>query len=98
MVGNLIFKVQTTEPAIGKMQLRLLAQSTLRADAVAVAHDEHPQHQLRIDGGPTDLAVKGLQLLAKLHQNLGDDRVDPAKQMARRNAIFQLEQVEKSIL
>src|SRR5262245_17905854 len=63
VVGNLVFEIEATEPPICKMQLDLLAQFALEADAVAVADNQHPQHQLRIDRGPADLAVERLQLL-----------------------------------
>lgn len=86
------------KPAIGQMKLDLLAQAAFRADAVAVTQDEYPQHQLRIDRGPANLAVEGPQLLAKLPQHMRNRWIDPAKQMTRRNAIFQLEQVEQSTL
>src|SRR6266852_4065575 len=98
VVGDLVFEIETAEPTIGKMQLDLLAQSALGADAVAVAHDEHPQHEFGIDRRPADLAVEGLQLLAKRGQDLRYNRIDPAQQVVGRNAVFQVEQVEQMAL
>ena len=46
---NLVVEVEFAEPPIRQMQGDLLAELPLRADAVAVADDEHPDHQLGID-------------------------------------------------
>jgi hypothetical protein len=40
----------------------LLAQPTLRTNAEAVADDEHPDHQLRINRGPPNVAIVGPQM------------------------------------
>jgi hypothetical protein len=40
----------------------------------AASHNEHPDHQLRIDRGPPDVAVERCQLLAKIDQYPRDDR------------------------
>lgn len=40
------------EPAIGKIEMDLLAQSPLGSDAVAVADDQHPEHQFGLNRGP----------------------------------------------
>jgi hypothetical protein len=79
------------------MQFDFLAQLPLKPDAVAVAHDQHPDHQLGIDRRPTDLTVERRHLVAQLSQHPRHDRIDPAQQMARRNAFFKIEQ-EKSWL
>src|SRR2546423_783214 len=60
MVRNLIVEIELAEPAIGKMQRHLLAQPALMANAIAVTDQEHPDHQLGIDRGPADVAVKRL--------------------------------------
>ena len=51
------------------MKFDLLAQLPFKADAIAVADNEHPDHQLRIDRGPLDVAVERCQLLAKIDQH-----------------------------
>ena len=78
MIRNFIVQFETAEPAIAKMKFDLLAQLTLKADAVAVADNEHPDHQLRIDRGPPDVAVERCQLLAKIDQHPRDDWIEPA--------------------
>src|SRR5450432_334431 len=49
MIGDIGIKAQSTKPAIGQMEMDLLAQATLRTNAEAIADNEHPDHQLRID-------------------------------------------------
>ena len=98
VVGHLVVEIEPAEPPIGQMQFDFLAQPPLEADAVAVAHDQHPDHQLGIDRRPADLAIEGLQLLAQLSQHPRHDRIDPAQQMARRNALFEVEQIEQLAL
>src|SRR5271170_496034 len=98
MVRNLVVKIEAAEPAIGEVQLDLLTQPPLKANAVAVANDQHPDHQLGVDRWPADLAVERLKLLAELTQYPGHNRIDPAQQMARRNAPFETEKVEQPAL
>src|SRR5438552_16157671 len=58
------------------MKFDLLAQPTLEADAIAVADDEHSDHQLRVDRGSADVAVERRQLLAKVSQHPRHDWID----------------------
>jgi hypothetical protein len=58
------FQPKPEKPAIGEVQMHLLAQATFGPDAEAVADDQHPDHQLRVDRGATRVAVKGLPVRA----------------------------------
>src|SRR5215475_15537178 len=69
MIGNLVIELEAAEPTITEMKFDLLAQLPFKADAIAVANNEHPDHQLRIDRGPPDVAVERRQLLAKIDQS-----------------------------
>src|SRR5262249_25482669 len=51
MIGNLVIELEAAEPTITEMKFDLLAQLPFKADAIAVADNEHPDHQLRIDRG-----------------------------------------------
>src|SRR6266571_4349380 len=62
MVRTLIFEVELAEPAVGEMQSDLLAEPTLMADAIAVPHQQYPDHQLGIDRGAANVAVQRPQL------------------------------------
>jgi hypothetical protein len=58
MVGHLVVEIEPTEPAIGKVKLHFFAQPALRTDAVAIADNQHPDHELGIDRRPADLAIE----------------------------------------
>src|SRR5258707_12942289 len=55
-------------------------------------------HELRVDRRSTDVAIERCQLLAQVSQHLHYDRIDPAQEMARRNAPFEVEQIEQLAL
>ena len=76
--------------------MHLLAQPALRADAEAVADDQHPDHQLGIDRRPPGLAVEGPQVLADAGQV--DEAIDRAQQVIRRDVPLQAELVEQRLL
>src|SRR5258707_995538 len=61
--GNRTVEPEPAEPAVRKVQVNFLAQPSFRADAKAVADDQHADHQLRVDRGPTHLAVEWRQFL-----------------------------------
>src|SRR6266849_8473239 len=98
MVRYRVVQIEAAKPAVSEMQLDLLAQSPLEADAVAVAHDQHPNHQLRVDRGPTNVAIERRQLLAHAREQPRHDRIDPAQEMTRRNTPLEVEQVEQLAL
>src|SRR5215831_18132083 len=98
MVRHLVVEIEATEPAIGKVKLHFLAQPALRTDAVAVADNQHPDHELGIDRRPANLAVEGPQLLAKLSHYLRHHRIDAANKMVPRNTTFEVEQIEQLAL
>jgi hypothetical protein len=60
MVRNLVVQIELAEPAVGKVQGHFLAQPALMTNAIAVTDQEHTDHQLGINRGPADVAVKRL--------------------------------------
>src|SRR5690242_5584288 len=58
VIGHFTVEIQSTKPAIRQVKVHLLAEPPLRADAEAVADDQHPDQQLRIDRWPPRLAVE----------------------------------------
>src|SRR5262249_56231 len=80
------------------MQFDLLAQSPLEADAIAVAHDQHPNHELGVDRRPTNVAIERREALAHIGEQSRHDRIDPTQKMACRDALLELEQVEQMAL
>ena len=65
VVRHAAVEAEAAEPAIGEVQVDLVAEPPLRSDAEAVARDQHPDHQLRIDRRPAGLAVVRGQLSPK---------------------------------
>src|SRR6516165_12087839 len=63
MIGHFAVETQSTKPAIRQVEVHLLAQPPLRADAEAVADDQHPDQQLGINRWPPHLTVKRRQFL-----------------------------------
>ena len=51
MIGNLIFDTELAEPAIGQINLHLRAQPPLRTQCKHISHQQHPDHQNRINRG-----------------------------------------------
>src|SRR5204862_5687614 len=69
VVRNLVVKIEPAEPPIRKVKRNLLAKPPLETHAVAVADDQHPEHELGVDRGPANVAVEGHQLLAQVSQH-----------------------------
>jgi len=78
------------------VQMDLVAEPALGADAEAVADDQHPDHQLGVDRGSPNLAVEGAQVRPQTRQV--DDAVDRAQQMFGWDVPLQAELVEQSLL
>jgi hypothetical protein len=93
VVGNAILKAETTEPAVGQIQMDLLAQAPLRADAKGVADDQHPDHQLRVDRGPAGVTVERRQVPAQIAQV--QKAINATQQVIPRHMVFQIECVEQ---
>lgn len=72
-----------------------LARGAVQARATWPRHNEHPDHQLRVDGGTADGALEGLQLLVDAAQ-IGLC-IDLPKEMIVRDLILETEIVEKTL-
>jgi hypothetical protein len=83
MVRHLTVEPQSTEPSVSQIEVHFLTKAPLRADAKAVADNQHPDRQFGIDRRPAYAAVERRQLApqtAKL-----DKPVDRPQQMIRWN-------------
>src|SRR5262249_12113250 len=98
VIRHLVIEIEPAEPPICEMQREFLAQLPLEANAVAITYKQHPDHKLGVNRRSADLAVERLQLLAQVSRRPRYDRVDPAQQMARRNALFEIKQIEQLAL
>ena len=96
MIRDINVEPQAAEPAVRQIEVGLLAEPTLRANAEAVADNEHPDHQLRIDRRPTRLAVIRLQMPPNLRKV--DEPVDLAKQVIVGDMPLEAEAVEQRLL
>jgi hypothetical protein len=98
MVRNLVVEVELAEPPVGQMQLDFLTELALRADAIAVADDEHSDDQFGIDRRPADVAVVGLELLVQVGESHRHEHVHPSQQMVLGDAIFEPKLIEQTAL
>src|SRR5215468_5743514 len=96
MIGHFAVETQSAEPAIPEVQVNLFAQPSFRADAEAIAHDQHSDQQFWIDRRPSRLTVKGRQMPPNPAQV--DKAIDRPQQMLLGHMPFERELVEQSIL
>src|SRR5215469_4139821 len=96
MVGHLAIKAQPTEPAVGEVEVNLLAQPPLGPDPEAVADQQHPDQKLGIDRWPASRTVERRQPRPELAQI--DEEVDPPQQMVNRHMALEGELVEQRSL
>ena len=96
MVRHRAVKPEPAKPPVSQVQMNLLAQPALRANAEAVADHQHPDHQLRINRRPAHLAVKRRQLAP--HPVEVDKPVDRSQQMIRWHMAFERKLIKQSFL
>src|SRR4051794_32470607 len=90
VIGYLRVQAKTTEPAI---EVHLLTQPPLGADAHAIADNQHPDHQIGINRGSAHGAVERLQLRA--HNVEINEPIDAPKQVITGHMIIQAEIIEE---
>ena len=74
----------------------LLAQPPLRADAVAIAHDQHADQQLRVNRRTPNRAVKIGEVMAQVAQI--ETLINAAQKVIGGDVIFKVERVKQSLL
>ena len=92
MVRDLVIQTEAAKPAIGEIEMNLLAQSALRAYAHAIAGDQHSDHQLRIDRGATGATVERLQRLTNVIEV--EMPIDASQNVIRRDMVVEAEIIE----
>ena len=92
MVRDLVIQTDAAKPAIGEIEMTLLAQSALRAYAHAIAGDQHADHQLRIDRGATGAAVERLQRLTNVIEV--EMPIDASQHVIGRDMVVEAEIIE----
>src|SRR5262245_9255970 len=86
MIRDLVFDREPAEPAIGEVHLHVTAQRSLRADGEHIADDQHADHQLGINRGPTIARIMGRELGMDPRQV--ENRSYLANQVIVRNSLF----------
>src|ERR1700682_1707985 len=89
MVRYRVLKAESTEPAIGQIEMDLFAQSALGTNAKAVTDDQHSHYQLRIDRRPPGMAVERYEVTPQLAEVKAT--INPSQQVIRRNVFIKLE-------
>ena len=92
MIWDRGIEAEPAEPAVTEVQMHLVAQPSLGADAEAVAHDQHADHQLGIDGRPANGAVVGPEVLA--HPGQVDEAINRPEHVVHRHVSIEIEAVE----
>jgi hypothetical protein len=87
MIRHLARQAEPTEPSIAQVQMDLLAQPAFRANAVAIADDEHADQQLRVDRRPSGCAVERCQVWPNLAEL--DEAVDRPQHMVGRHMLLE---------
>ena len=93
MVWDLAIQTEPAKPAIGEIEMNLLAQTALRPYAHAIADDQHADHQLRIDRGATGVAVERLQRLTDVIEV--EMPVDASQYVIGRDVIVEAEIIDQ---
>jgi hypothetical protein len=96
MIRHFAIEAKPAEPAVSEVQVDLLAQPTFGPNAVAVADQQHPHEQFRIDRRSAGRAVEWRQFATNTRKV--DEPVDCSQQMGRRHVPLERELVEQSRL
>ena len=93
MIGDFAVQSESAEPAIGEIEVNLVAKATLGPDAHAVADDRHADHQLWIDRRSAHLTIKRLQRLAEVIE--GEMSVSAPEHVIDRDVFLKAEIIEQ---
>ena len=96
MIRHSILDTELAEPAIGEVHLHFTTDQPLRTDRKDISHDQHPDHQFRIDRRSTN----GRIMRSKFAANPGqiERSVDLAHQMIFGNRVAKMKLVEQLTL
>lgn len=93
MIRHLVLESQPTEPAIGEVEVNLLAKASLGPQPHDIADHQHPDHELRIERGTTGMSVKNADFFVQVTQI--QKTVDISKEMVGRNMRLEIELIEQ---
>src|SRR3954453_8804436 len=93
MIWDRILNAELAEPAIREVHLNFATDQTLRADRKDISHDQHPDHQFRIDRRPTHGRIMRCKFAAEPGKI--ESSIDLPHQMIFGNCVIELKLVEK---
>ena len=96
MIRDSVLDTELAEPAIGEVHLHFTADQPLRADRKDIPHDQHPDHQFRIDRRATHGRIVRCKFAAKPGQI--ESSIDLPHQMIFRNRVAKMKLVEQLTL
>src|SRR3954469_13854134 len=96
MIWNSVLNAELAEPAIREVHLNFATDQPLRADRKDISHDQHPDHQFRIDRRPT----RGRIMRCKFAAEPGkiESSTDLPHQMIFGDCVIELKLVRKAAL
>src|SRR3954468_3977309 len=92
MIWDRILNAELAEPAIREVHLNFATDQTLRADRKDISHDQHPDHQFRIDRRPTHGRIMRCKFAAEPGKI--ESSIDLPHQMIFGNCVIELKLVE----
>ena len=96
MIRDSVLDTELAEPAIGEVHLHFTADQPLRADRKDIPHDQHPDHQFRIDRRATHGRIMRCKFAAKPGQI--ESSIDLPHQMIFGNRVAKMKLVEQLTL
>src|SRR5512136_2473685 len=96
MIRDSVFDTELAEPPIGEVHLHFTTDQPLRTDRKDIPHDQHPDHQFRIDRRATHGRIMRYKLAAKPRQI--ERGIYLPHQMIFRNRVAKVKLVEQLTL
>src|SRR5256885_9169502 len=93
MIWDSVLNAELAEPAIREVHLNFATDQPLRADREDISHDQHPDHQFRIDRRPTHGRIMRCKFAAEPGKI--ESSIDLPHQMIFRDCVIELKLVEK---
>src|SRR4051795_6434495 len=93
MIWDSVLNAELAEPAIREVHLNFATDQPLRADRKDISHDQHPDHQFRIDRRPTRGRIMSCKFAAE--QGKIESSINLSHQMIFGDCVIELKLVEK---
>jgi hypothetical protein len=93
MIWHLVLKPETADPTVGKIEVHLLAQASLRAQPHDIANDQHPDHETGVDRRAPGVAVETAHLVVQIIQI--KEAINAPEKMIGRDMRLEIELIEQ---